>query len=99
MAADQTPDVPGPVLNLLAAISETLEVPSPALDRDAEVAYRLLVEDRIRVVQATIRDVLAGNAKLGIAWEANYLRKRAAERPPTYRTSAQALDELREGRP
>ncbi|MFE3326863.1 hypothetical protein [Streptomyces sp. NPDC059176] len=80
-----TADLPGPGLNLLAAIGEALDVPAPALDRDAEAAYRLLVEDRLRYVRAVIGDVLAGKATLGIAWEADYLRRKTAERPVTYR--------------
>ncbi|MFG3476448.1 hypothetical protein ACGF3K_14450 [Streptomyces sp. NPDC047980] len=94
-----TADLPGPALDLLAAIAETLHVPAPAFDRDAEYAYRLLVEDRIRDVRAVISDILAGGATLGIAWEANYLRKRAAERQPDYRTNAQAIAEHRKEDP
>lgn len=88
-----SPDLPAPVRDLLAAIGEALDVPSPSLDRDAEIAHRRLVDDRILYVRASIRDLLAGDHTLGIEWEANYLRRKAAERPATYRTSAQALKE------
>ncbi|MFE3657251.1 hypothetical protein [Streptomyces sp. NPDC059165] len=93
-----TADLSAPVLNLLAAMGEALDVPAPALDRDAEAEYRLLVEDRIRYVRCVIKAVVAGETGGGIEWEADYLRRKTAERPVTYRTNAQVLAEREEGR-
>ncbi|MEU6702555.1 hypothetical protein [Streptomyces wuyuanensis] len=90
--------IPESLRDLLAAISEALEVPAPALDRDAEAAYRWHVEDRIMLVQSAIKDVRAGEATLGLDWEANYLRDRVAERPARYRTRDQAIAEREGGR-
>ncbi|GFH34317.1 hypothetical protein [Streptomyces pacificus] len=84
--------LPAPVRSLLAAIAETLDVPAPAPGRDAEVAYRLLVEDRARVVRVILHGILTGDETRDIDWDARYLRERAAERPVTYRTLDQALD-------
>ncbi|MCD2465535.1 hypothetical protein MBT42_18435 [Streptomyces sp. MBT42] len=84
-------EIPRPLRGLLAAISEVLDVPDPDLDRAAEFAHRMLLDDRIRSVQLAIRDVLDGKADLGIEWEADYLRRAAAKRPPAYCTLAGRL--------
>lgn len=94
---EKTPDLSAPVRELLAAIAEVLDAPAPALSLEDEVAHRWLVDDRIGYVQVAIRDILAGKADLGIEWEASYLRRKAAERPPGYRTLAQAVEERGEG--
>ncbi|MGW6263650.1 hypothetical protein, partial [Streptomyces sp. NPDC055085] len=87
---------PEPIRELLAAINETLTLPAPAGDRDDLVRYEMHASGRISLVKIVIRDALDGKADLGLAWEARYLRKEIADRPPSYRTPEQYLAELRE---
>ncbi|WP_432114037.1 hypothetical protein [Streptomyces sp. S1] len=93
-------EIPEPVRSLLAAIAETLDVPEPGVDIESLIKYNTFVEGRIHFVQMAIRDVLTGKADLGVEWEAEFLRKKVAERPPTYRVLAQPLGsaEAEEGR-
>lgn len=88
-------DIPEPVRQLLAAIGETLTLPDPGRDRADLDRYEACVSDRVHLVQLTIRDVLNGKAINGIAWEADYLRKQTADRPPRYRTFDEYIAHLR----
>ncbi|MFF2774827.1 hypothetical protein ACFVU3_07950 [Streptomyces sp. NPDC058052] len=85
-------DLSSSIRNLLATIADFLDVPDPALDRADESAHRFLVDERVLLVRGVIEDILVGKATLGLDWEADYLRRRAAERPVTYRTLAQVVD-------
>lgn len=90
---------PEPIRALLAAIADTLDVPAPAPNVIDEVSHRILVNERIVNVQAVIGDILTGKATHGFQWEADYLRRRAGERPVPYRTREQAIEAARgEGR-
>lgn len=57
--------------DLLAAVLETLTTPDTA-PPDATLLLRVMA------VRGTLRDVLDGNATLGIPWETAYLRKETA---------------------
>ncbi|MGW1930449.1 hypothetical protein [Streptomyces sp. NPDC001919] len=84
-------EIPEPIRSLLTAIAETLDVPEPGMDIESLIKFSTFIEGRIHYVQMVIRDVLGGKARLGVEWEAEFLRKRVAERPPTYRVLAQPL--------
>ena len=88
MSAPQ-PALPGPIRELLAAITETLDLPIPAPEPAAVAAHQGLMDDRVQNVRLTINAILTGEAHEGIEWEARYLRTQAAKRPPSYRTGAQ----------
>ncbi|MFB8083710.1 hypothetical protein [Streptomyces sp. NPDC056013] len=66
-------------------------MPEPGVDTESLIKYSTFIESRIHYVQLAIRDILGGKADLGIEWEAEFLRKKVAERPPTYRVLAQPL--------
>lgn len=87
-----------PVRDLLLAIVETLdELPEPAPNLSDEIAHRILVENRVASVTGSLKDILDGSAPLGIAWEAEFIRRRAAEVDTvTYLTRDQALAEYRQ---
>ncbi|MER7838465.1 hypothetical protein ABTY98_21885 [Streptomyces sp. NPDC096040] len=89
-------DIPEPVRDLLAAISETLTLPDPAGDRMDLVRYEGCISERVHLIQLAIRDVLSGKATNGLEWEAAFLRKQSTARPPRYRTSEEYLADLRE---
>ncbi|MFE5793545.1 hypothetical protein ACFQ8C_13360 [Streptomyces sp. NPDC056503] len=80
-----------PVLGLLATIADLLDVPAPAPDLIDEVKHRRVVADRVGYIQLAIRAILAGEADLGLDWETAYLRRKAEQHPPAYRT----LDDLK----
>jgi hypothetical protein len=90
-----TPDLPEPVRDLLAAISETLSLPDPGGDRMDLARYETCVSERIHLVQLLIRDVLDGKTVNGLEWETAYLRQQNEARPPRYRTAEQYLADLR----
>lgn len=79
-------DIPEPLRDLLAAISDTLELPAADINPADQRRYVWQLQDRVRFVQGAIRDVLTGAATLGIQWEADYLRRKIAENPPTYQS-------------
>ncbi|MEV7387587.1 hypothetical protein [Streptomyces sp. NPDC091215] len=87
-------DIPEAVRDLLAAISETLTLPDPSSDRMDMVRYESCVSERVHLIQMAVRDILNGTAAHGVQWEADYLRKKAADRPPRYRTPEQYLADL-----
>jgi len=92
---DTADAIPTPLRELLAAISEILTLPGPAATLEDLARYDGAVAERTHLVQLAIRDVLSGNTQ-GIQWEANYLRKRAVESRPRYRTQEQWLDDLKQ---
>ncbi|MYU24495.1 hypothetical protein [Streptomyces sp. SID8352] len=94
----ETPDtLTGPVRALLTAISETLTLPHPGRDYTDLAGYEQHASDRITWIQATIRDVLGGDAILGLQWEADYLRKQSELRPADYRTVDEYIAALKAG--
>lgn len=93
---DRTPD--GPVRELLAAVLEALNIPTPATVGGQDAHDRVL-NDRAMHAKIALRDVLNEGAPLGIEWTTQYLRERLAEHPPTgYVTSDQARAALAEGK-
>lgn len=87
--------IPTPLRELLAAISEILTLPGPAATLEDLTRYESAVAERNHLVQLAIRDILSGDTQ-GIQWEADYLRKRAVESRPRYRTQEQWLDDLKQ---
>ncbi|TQE40255.1 hypothetical protein Sipo8835_00140 [Streptomyces ipomoeae] len=83
--------LPPALAELLAAISDTLDMPPAAPGLRNEVAHGLHAEERIHLVQMAIRDVLNGKSH-GLQFEVAYLRQRIAARPPRYTTIDQVLD-------
>lgn len=88
-------DIPEPIRQLLAAIGAALDLPDPGRDREDLDRYETCVSARVHLVQLTIRDVLDGKATNGVQWEAEYLRKQTADRPPRYRTFDEYIAHLR----
>ncbi|WP_338675162.1 hypothetical protein V1460_20875 [Streptomyces sp. SCSIO 30461] len=86
-----TTDIPEPVRDLLAAIVETLTQPEPSSERVDMVRFETCVSERVHLIQLAVRDVLDGTATNGVKWEADCLRKKAADRPPRYRTADEYL--------
>lgn len=79
-------NVPESVRGFLASLSEALALPAPDVSSADRQAYAWQLEDRAMFVRGAIEDVLAGNATLGLDWEADQMRRIVAKRPPTYRT-------------
>ncbi|MFI5883398.1 hypothetical protein [Streptomyces sp. NPDC051554] len=94
---DRTEPTAGELRQLLAAVLEALDIPSPATIGDGEVYDRILLD---RVLDARV--ALAGVLRRGDdpGWSADYLRVRLAEKPATgYRavgTSHPQTDEVLE---
>lgn len=65
---------------LLKAILEALDIPSPATVGDGEVHDRILLE-RVMHVKTALRSELEGHP-IGIEWTTEYLRERLADCPP-----------------
>lgn len=70
-----------PVRDLLAAILEALDIPSPATVGDTEAHDRVL-NDRAMHAKIALRSALEDHP-LGTEWTTTYLRERLAEHPPT----------------
>ncbi|MEV6752362.1 hypothetical protein [Streptomyces sp. NPDC051214] len=81
-----------PVRDLLAAISETLTLPTPAYTVEDLCKYETAVTQRTHLIQLAIRDILADDTH-GAQWEADYLRRHGTG-PVRYRTSEQWLADL-----
>ncbi|MGW3646673.1 hypothetical protein [Streptomyces sp. NPDC000878] len=75
---DRTPQ--GAVRDLLAAVLEALDIPSPATMGDTETHDRVL-NDRAMHAKIALRSALEEHP-LGIEWTTTYLRERLAEHPP-----------------
>lgn len=86
-------NLPDPIRDFLAAISETLALPGPAFSLADLTKFESTVAERTHRVQLAIRDLLDGRSD-DLAWEAGYLRRHAAL-PVRYRTPEQHLTELR----
>lgn len=67
--------------DLLEALLEALDIPSPATVGDSEVHDQLLIR-RVVHAKVALRSALEGHP-LGVDWVAQYLRERLAEHPPT----------------
>jgi len=65
---------------LLAAVLEALDIPSPATVGDGEVHDRILL-DRVMDARIALEGVLQRGDEPG--WSADYLRSRLAGKPPT----------------
>ena len=65
---------------LLAAVLEALDIPSPATVGDGEVHDRILL-DRVMHAKVALEGVLQRGDEPG--WSADYLRSRLAEKPAT----------------
>ncbi|MFF1702483.1 hypothetical protein [Streptomyces sp. NPDC058252] len=87
-------DIPEPIRQLLAAISETLTFPDPGSNLADLTRYEDCVCERVHLIRLAIHDVLNGKASQGVQWEADYLRTKTAERPPRYRTSEEYIAHL-----
>lgn len=79
-AADR---LPSPVRELLAAIEAALTVPIPATDEPHDAGWRLL-ENRASYVCASLRGLLADEDPEP-AFDADFIRKRTAALPATYK--------------
>lgn len=66
--------------NLLQAVLDALDIPSPATVGDSEVHDRILL-DRVMHAKVALEGVLQRGDDPG--WSADYLRARLAEKPPT----------------
>ena len=80
-----------PVLDLLAALHETIAIPYPATVGD-EPAYRKLLADRALRAQVVLEHVLqvAGEGlPVNLEFEAGHLRRQLAKLPPTTYTHDQ----------
>ncbi|MGW3650236.1 hypothetical protein [Streptomyces sp. NPDC000878] len=69
------------VRDLLVAVLEALDIPSPATVGDTETHDRIL-NDRAMHAKIALRSTLEGHP-LGTEWTTTYLRERLAEHPPT----------------
>lgn len=85
--------IPEPIRDLLAAIGETLTLPTPANTVEDLGKYEATVTERTHRIQLAISDILANDTE-GPQWEADYLRR--ATRPVRYRTSKQWLADLKQ---
>lgn len=89
--------VPEPVRDLLAAVLEALDIPSPATGGDVETHDRIL-KDRVMDAVLALRGVLRNSDDAG--WSADYLRARLAEQPPTgYRHWQDRAEQPERGEP
>ncbi|SEP65093.1 hypothetical protein [Streptomyces radiopugnans] len=77
-----TPEIPAPVRELLAAVLEAIDLPYPATIGDSE-RYREILERRAMHTAITLRNVLHDRPLMDVAWDTEYLRERLAEHPPT----------------
>jgi hypothetical protein len=75
-------EIPAPVCELLAAVLEAIDLPYPATVGDSE-RYHDVLEQRVAHVAIALRGVLHDRPLMGAEWEAEYLRERLAEHPPT----------------
>jgi hypothetical protein len=66
-------------LDLLTAVLEALDIPSPATGGDVQ-AHDQILKDRVMDAVLALRGVLRGDDP---GWSADYLRARLAEQPPT----------------
>jgi hypothetical protein len=76
------PEIPAPVRELLAAVLEAIDLPYPATVGDSE-RYHEVLERRVAHVAIALRGVLHDRPLMDVEWEAEYLRERLAEHPPT----------------
>ncbi|MCG3041141.1 hypothetical protein L7D48_11315 [Streptomyces sp. S1A] len=77
-----TSEISASVRELLAAVLEAVDLPYPATIGDSE-RYREVLEQRVLHASITLQNVLHDRPLMDIAWEAEYLRERLAEHPPT----------------
>ncbi|GAA2407430.1 hypothetical protein GCM10010420_39410 [Streptomyces glaucosporus] len=75
-------EIPAPMRALLAAVLEAIDLPYPATVGDSE-RYHDVLERRVAHVAIALRGVLHDRPLMGSEWEAEYLRERLAEHPPT----------------
>lgn len=83
-ATDQPPTdrLPAPVVDLLAAVREALDIPHPATLGDSERHAEILAE-RVSHAVIALCSVLDGGPSLGIEWTTSYLREQLAKVPAT----------------
>ncbi|MEU1800871.1 hypothetical protein [Streptomyces sp. NPDC019937] len=81
-----TAPIPEPIVNLLRAVNEALDIPEPAEPDDALVRNAILA-DRAADATVAIQGVLGDETGLSIPWNADYLRKRLAATPTDYRAA------------
>lgn len=77
---DRTEPTAGELRQLLAAVLEALDIPSPATIGDGEVYDRILL-NRVLDARVALDGVLRRGDDPG--WSADYLRARLAEKPAT----------------
>ncbi|MEU3203549.1 hypothetical protein ABZ702_06630 [Streptomyces cyaneofuscatus] len=74
---------------LLDAVLDAIDIPHPATIGDTE-AYQVALDRRAALAVTTARAALAENPD-DIGWNADHLRRRLAEHPPTgYRSTQDA---------
>ncbi|CAL9403531.1 hypothetical protein SUDANB106_01517 [Streptomyces sp. enrichment culture] len=79
-----TPEIPAPVRELLAALVDAFDLPLPDITDGAERAYHRVLAERARTAHATLRIALATGPE-DFEHGAAYLRRRVAEIPADYR--------------
>ncbi|MET9691470.1 hypothetical protein ABZY81_23835 [Streptomyces sp. NPDC006514] len=72
---------------LVEAVLEALSLPAPATFGDRAEHDRIL-SDRVMYARIVLKSALADPSD--VEWEADYLRQRLAEHPPTYRAFDEA---------
>ncbi|MGY1453826.1 hypothetical protein [Streptomyces sp. SS8] len=77
-----TPEIPAPVRELLAAVLEAIDLPYPATIGDSE-RYREVLERRVMHAAIALRNALHDRPLMDITWDTEYLRERLADHPPT----------------
>ncbi|MGW7362000.1 hypothetical protein ACWGI8_00880 [Streptomyces sp. NPDC054841] len=70
-----------PMRDLLAAVLEALDIPSPATIGDREARDRVL-NDRAMHSVIALRSVLDDKPLTNVEWTTQYLRERLADHPP-----------------
>lgn len=92
---DRTEPTAGELRQLLAAVLEALDIPSPATLGDSET-HREILAHRVMDTVVAVRGVIEGGDDAG--WSADYLRARLAEKPATgYRAWGAAEEDAVEG--
>ncbi|MFM9672736.1 hypothetical protein [Streptomyces galilaeus] len=90
--------LPQPARDLLAAVLEALDIPSPATFGGTEAHDRIL-NDRAMHAVIALRSALEDRPLMDIEWTTSYLRERLAEHPVTgYVTADQAHAAFAEGK-
>ncbi|MFD8866032.1 hypothetical protein ACFV1F_16930 [Streptomyces sp. NPDC059590] len=77
-----TAPIPEPIADLLRAVTEALDIPEPATEDDAQI-HNAILADRAMDAVVALRGILGDPTGLSVPWNADYLRKMLATKPPT----------------